>query len=154
MDMVLKLATEFRNAIEAAKDAGEFQHDICFHKFPTACCGDASELLGQYLLDHGIHSRYVCGTHYYGETSYDSQSHAWLLLDDGRIADITADQFYLQSMYLNYDRPVYVGKMDTFHKLFKVDPSRDIHDNVGVRGVPRLPTLYQTIRRYIHQDYL
>lgn len=149
MDAILKLATEFRNAIESARDAGEFQHDICFHQFPKACCGDAADLLGQYLMDYGISSKYVCGTYYYGESSWYSQSHAWLLFDDGRIADITADQFNGQKIFSHAYQKVYVGQMDEAHEIFEVEPCRDIHDNVGIQGIARLSKLYQTIRKYI-----
>lgn len=148
MDTVLKLATEFRSAIEAAEAAGEFQHDICFYRFPTACCGDATDLLGQYFMDHGIPSKYVCGTYYYGRDSYDSQSHAWLLLDDGRIADITADQFNGQRLYSHDYRPVYVGEMDAAYKIFEVEPCRNIHDNVGIQGIARLSELYKIILKW------
>lgn len=149
MEKVLKLATQFRKALENAQNANEFQYDICFYQFPRACCGDTSDLLGQYLLESDIRSRYVCGTYYDDDTSCESQSHAWLLLKDGRIVDITGDQFRDQRTFLCYDQRIYVGKMDTFHRLFEVDPCRDIHDSVGVQGVPRLQGLYQTILRYI-----
>lgn len=46
-----KLVTEFRKAIERAKnnnEQGEF-----FRKFPTGQCGNASDMLAQYLLDNG-----------------------------------------------------------------------------------------------------
>jgi hypothetical protein len=33
----------------------------------SACCGDTSDLLAQYLLDKDIKADYVCGT-YWGKT--------------------------------------------------------------------------------------
>jgi hypothetical protein len=52
-------------AIEKVKEAGEFETDFSFSKFPSACCGDASDLLAQYLLENGIKSTYVCGNRYF-----------------------------------------------------------------------------------------
>ena len=49
------------------------------------------------------------------------QSHAWLELSDGVIVDITGDQFKYDKVFLNYNVPVYVGKMDAFHALFDVE---------------------------------
>ncbi len=56
--------------------------------FPHGSCGDASILLGQYLLDHSLGLWEYIG----GEREQDLHSHAWLERD-GLIVDITADQF-------------------------------------------------------------
>ena len=47
------LVYEFRAAIDQANAQGEFAFDQFFLRFPCGCCGDASELLAQYLLEHG-----------------------------------------------------------------------------------------------------
>lgn len=53
--------------------------------FPRGACGDASEMLGQYLADCNL------GTWLYRSCA-SIPSHAWLERD-GWIVDITADQF-------------------------------------------------------------
>lgn len=143
------LAKEFRRAIEDARDAGEFYEDHAFYQFPTACCGDTSCLLGQYLLDHGIASQYVCGNSYCG---HKGQSHAWLQVEDV-IIDITGDQFKSHSDFLFYDDPAYVGKIDAMHRLFEVC-SCDMRNTVSLKDLgpfaaPRLVKLYDIIRKYI-----
>lgn len=148
---VEQLAIEFRMAIEKVKEAGEFETDFSFSKFPSACCGDASDLLAQYLLENGIKSTYVCGNRYFNNPKEGTQSHAWLLVN-GLIVDITGDQFKYNDMYYNYDIKVYVGKEDAFHSLFEVE-ERDIHEFYGLENYDhtyqsRLFDLYEKIKRY------
>lgn len=53
-------------------------------------------------------------------TSENIQSHAWLMLEDGHtIIDITGDQFHDKICFLNYNKSVYIGVEDDFHKLFQ-----------------------------------
>gem|GEM_PF-2325767 len=60
---------------------------VAFQDFPGGACGDASELLGQYLTDC------VFGAWtYVSAARTDGWTHAWVE-QDGLIADITADQF-------------------------------------------------------------
>ena len=84
----------------------------CSSDFPKGCCGDATELIGLYLLKvHGIESEYVCGE---GFMNNSYQSHAWLLCQ-GYIIDITADQFN----DLGYELPdVLIQVQSDFHDSF------------------------------------
>ena len=120
MKNIEQLATKFRKAIDMALEAGEFAGDSIYRRFPRACCGDTSDLLAQYLLDKGIKTEYVCGT-YRGKTDGNGQSHAWLMVDKCIIIDITGDQFSGRSTFLNYNKSVYVGQGDDFHRLFEVE---------------------------------
>ncbi len=63
---------------------------------------------------------YYCGVHPLTEENQERnpQSHAWVILNGGLIVDITGDQFKDNEEFLDYDIPVYVGKMDDFHRLF------------------------------------
>lgn len=149
---IYELAVQFRNAIDKAKEVGEFDKDFSFNRFPRACCGDASDLLGHFLLENGIETYYVCGN-YYREGEGFGQSHAWLLDHRNTIIDITGDQFKYETEFLNYDIPVYVGAADDFHALFEVE-KRDIRqisyiENLGPICVPRLLNLYSVILKYI-----
>ncbi len=88
--------------------------------FPAGCCGDATDLLGLYLLKyHSLESNYVCG-HGLGDSS--NQTHAWLVCQ-GYIIDITADQFNDDG----YELPsVIIDKQSPFHELFDKTTSRSI----------------------------
>ena len=47
MKDIEQLATQFRKAIDAALEAGEFDNDSIYRRFPRACCGDTSDLLAR-----------------------------------------------------------------------------------------------------------
>ena len=50
MKEIKQLAMQFRDAIDIAKEAGDFDKDLSFCNFPLGCCGDASDLLAQFLF--------------------------------------------------------------------------------------------------------
>lgn len=153
MKNIKLLANQFRTAIDMARDAGEFDKDFSFSKFPRGCCGDASDLLAQFLLENSITTDYVCGT--YSDGSFEGiWSHAWLLTSRHTIIDITGDQFKYNPVFLNYDNPVYIGVKDDFHKLFVVN-DRDIRKTNGLPALggfclPRLNELYMNINKYLY----
>ena len=171
------LSTNFRQAIETARDNGDFSEDLCFDHFPRGCCGDTCYLLAEYLRTFAVESIYYSGTR-------DDWSHAWLIIKDrrvkkptsrefswpeelrvtlegygvehpaqtnvitryeeadlesGTIIDITGDQFS------DYDIPVYVGEMDSFHQEFEFSFA---HDYEGLNDV-RLSRLYRKIVKYL-----
>jgi hypothetical protein len=151
MNKLKQLANQFRGAIDAAVEVGAFNNKHPFSRFPCGCCGDACDLLSQYLLDNSIKTYNICGT--YRDGSFETiQSHTWLLTDGEIIIDITGDQFRNDSVFLNYDKPVYVGTYDNFHKLFDVD-NRSIYENNGLEALGdasgRLRKLYQEIIRFL-----
>lgn len=139
---------EFRRAIDTASELEEFRWDSTFSLFPRRCCGDTCCLLGHYLLEKGIETEYI-GGNYYGDDAGYGQSHAWLLFDGNIIIDITADQFWNNPIFLNYNIPVYIGESDDFHRLFEVDP-RDVSDSIricelGSACISRLSRIYSII---------
>lgn len=152
MEDIKELATKFRNAIDKAKTAGRFENEIAFKNFPHCCCGDTSDLLGHYLLAHGIRTKYVCGQHYSQNYGCDA-SHAWLEIENRLIIDITGDQFAAEPTFLNYSAKVYIGEVDAFHKLFEIE-EMDVRDAVplyklGCLDPKRLPDIYDIIMEYI-----
>lgn len=152
MKNIKQLAVQFRKAIELALDEGEFDDDSIYRRFPSGCCGDASDLLAQYLLDNGIKTDYVCGI-YWGSSDGNVQTHAWLIVDKHIIVDITGDQFSGNPTFLSYDKSVYVGEEDDFHKLFTME-YREIHEHPGLSALEslckhRLWELYRKILKYI-----
>ena len=127
METLLYLISNFRNAIDKAKSDGRFSKYSYFRDFPIGCCGTTSDILGTYLLEKGIHTRYVCGI-YRGSGFENTQSHAWLILDDSTIIDITGDQFKYNELFYNNNEKVYVGKKNKFYKLFEEDfPPHEIY---------------------------
>ena len=152
MENIQALITNFRRAIDIAKRNGEFDKDCSFSRFSNGCCGDASDLLGMYLLKHGVRSSYVCGNRYFDGPEEGTQSHAWLDVN-GWIADITGDQFRTQSIYLNYNIPDYYGPIDDFHRLFDVE-ERDVSPFLGFSNYSafcqrRLYDIYGKIIKYM-----
>ena len=93
MENIKNLVFQFRNAIELAKKNGETDSMRFFEKFPTGCCGETSDFLGHFLLEHGIQTSYICRSCPPQNEEENSQHHAWLLLEDDTIIDITGDQF-------------------------------------------------------------
>ncbi len=170
-DMIFSYASEFKTAIERARDTGVFSKDFSFYKFPKACCGDTCYLLGEYLCQKGIKTIYVCG-------DLDGQSHAWLVVKDERIkaptrhyVEIPCDVRSMFSQYggnqyeerieiCNYEETdvnlglivditadqfgesrVYVDYMGDFHKQFDFV---DAHDYIALENF-RLEKIYSTI---------
>lgn len=158
-------AIQYRKAIEDLRDEGVFDNDFSFNLFPRACCGDASDLLGQFFLDEGIQMWYVCGTHLesrpdeYGERNL--HSHAWLTTadpittDDYLIVDITGDQFNGNPDYCCDNGSVYVGEMDDFHRMFEFE-ARDVHPIASLHSLGfaagRLINFYKLIEHKLQEQ--
>jgi len=81
-------ATNFRNAIE------EISHSLgaTFESFPRGSCGDATPMLGTYLIDQGLGEFQYMQGDYGSEAEGNWSSHAWLQ-SGNLVIDITADQF-------------------------------------------------------------
>lgn len=135
IDLIFKLASEFRQAIESM-DISLFPNSSFFENFPKGCCGDASNLLSKYLSKHGIETEYVWGLK--GE-----QSHAWLEYDVYLI-DITADQFsdITQKVIFTTDK--------SWYNKFRI---KDRHDGDFEKyesfNKNRLSIIYNNILRHI-----
>ena len=77
-EKIYELACAFKNAMLAAQDDGIFNKDDVFCRFPTGCCGDTCELLATFLKGYKVETIYVWGDD-------RDQSHAWLVVNDGRV---------------------------------------------------------------------
>ena len=108
---IRSIAQRMRFALETLPFRNRF---LTLEPFPKACCGDASLLLGAYLVDQGHTGfRYICGER--GEMHGGTwTSHAWLA-NGPLIVDITADQFP--------DGPgaVIVSRRSLWHAQFEVE---------------------------------
>ena len=138
IENIKKAACEFRQSIEVcgASLGAAFEH------FPSGCCGDATPLLGTYLIERGLGEfQYMLG--YYKYSSNDSCSHAWLQ-SDSLIIDITADQFS------DISEKVIVARKSKWHELLKGAPQNladyRIYDS---NTVATLSVMYQEIVKNI-----
>lgn len=143
------LSTELRRAIENAKASGAFKH-APFNNFPHACCGEASSLLAEYLLEKGIDAYCVGGTFYDGSPE-GLWSHSWVVVSGSIVADITADQFKTASPPLRNSTAVYCGPKDAFHDLFEYDwgPTQERICHLDEPARSRLFELYSIIMRFL-----
>ncbi len=170
------LAQQYRAAMNKAKGAGAFAFDEKFCEFPDECCGDTCNLLAVYLMNYGIQTLWISndgelGSHAwlvvmdddisepsgrpdypdsikrvlegYGAANFEQQEAFYREedLENGTIVDITADQF--DKRY----NPVYVDKMDSFHRQFEF---RQAYDYIPLPNLKdRLKKLYQIVDAYL-----
>ncbi|PWT28230.1 hypothetical protein CPT75_14455 [Butyrivibrio fibrisolvens] len=150
MSKLYNLVYSFRKAIEAAVIDGCFERKNRMSGFPIGCCDDACDLLGMYLHQKEIDTIKVIGT--YRDLIPDHlQNHAWLLMGGEVIIDITGDQFSNRKELLFYSIPVYVGKEDEFHKMFKDRIRLEIFDfeRPETFGQKLFMTMYKSILEYL-----
>lgn len=155
MQEIKELATEFRIAIENAKNDRRFTADQCFRNFPSGCCGITAELLAKFLMDNGIKRKltYIGGT--FREPSLELPSHAWLKIGNNIIVDITGDQFKYYPIPFNFSEPVYVGLYIDFYNLFEIDVEEICNnyyllDDRYIRNHISRRKLYEIILEYIN----
>lgn len=148
------LASRFRHGIDIAHEEGMFRKQP-FLDFPNACCGDAPELLAQYLIDNDLDRNIRCRC-MYGTYRYDDFEnifgHSWLLVDESYIIDITADQrpFKDDSIFpQDAVQPCYVGTNSEFHSMFDIEPlqCREFYGlkSLGKFSYHRMKELYDVI---------
>lgn len=99
-------------------------------KEPTNCVNVFPEEIWSTLASYGVE---------HPEKPIDNTRYEEINLKDGLIIDITADQF------ADYDIPVYVGKIDSFHREFDFIQAHDYES----LGSARLYRLYKTIKLYL-----
>ena len=121
---IKRLVQSFREGIERAIKSGSISSKTTKSTmpcFPKGCCEVASDLLAQYLLENGIHTKSFHGEYIY-EDLMDRFPHTWLETDEGVIIDITADQFIGKYVFRKYNfSPCYVGLDREFYSLFNED---------------------------------
>jgi len=146
-------ASKFRKAIEKARDAGEFKPSSYrperMNSFPHDCCEDTADLFTHYLFHKfNIDSIRVDGEYY--DKVYGHCYHSWQETE-GWIVDLTGDQFGNDSSVLIKANGVYVGKMDSFHRQFKIVRSEHSCgiECLGSGCWNRMHALYEKIIRYM-----
>lgn len=157
------LASRFRRGIEIAHEEHLFQKQP-FLDFPNACCGDAPDLLAQYLMDNlseqNISYRSVYGTYRYDDFE-NIFGHSWLVVDDLYIVDITADQRQFKNDRIfpqDAVQPCYVGTSSDFHSMFEIEPLQCQRfyglRKLGECAYQRMKELYDVILNCIDKNKL
>lgn len=141
---IYRIAEQFRCAIVRAKCNGEFNFRDRMHNFPGGCCDDACDLLAYYLQhEYGITSCQGNGI-YRDEDADNTTNHAWLIIDDKIIVDITGSQFKYCAGFVE---DVYVGEEMAFYK--ELDCKKK-NDNYDITQDERLWRDYQVILQYLN----
>lgn len=140
---IYRIAEQFRCAIVRAKRNGEFDFRDRMHNFPGGCCDDACDLLAYYLQrEYGITSCQGNGI-YRDEDADNTTNHAWLIIDDKIIVDITGSQF---KYCAGFCEDVYVGEETVFYKNLD---RKQTYANCDITKEKRLWEDYQIIKKYL-----
>lgn len=153
---IKRLVTEFRKAIDEAREADEFYDMFDFRKFPKDCCDMTCDLLGYFLKERGINTYSVNGEYTGNEFEY-KRWHEWLETEDKTtIIDITGDQFNKEFNLKEYVLPVHVGNENIVHEMFSLNKQKrqntefyicsEFDDNIRKR---KLRKLYCIIQEYL-----
>lgn len=136
---IYNIAVTFRAAILEAKYSRRFDIRDRMSNFPGGCCDDSSDLLAYYLYTvKNLHTKQGNGL-YRDNNPYNTGNHAWLLMDNGTIIDITADQF---DFFSKYTEGVYVGRENSFYKNLE---RKQNYENYDIMQSTRLWNDYQII---------
>lgn len=147
VDFIHEIATKFRNGIDAVVKYGEFEFDGWLEYFPRGCCDIVSELLGWYLLTEYDIKSFIAGGKYRDDT------HSWIVLEDGIIIDITGDQYKNRRSKIQYNKTVYVGNPDEFHRLFIPHETIEVTSKMWIKGNYRnKEEYYKKIVYYVNED--
>ena len=138
---IYRIAEQLRCAIVRAKRNGEFNFGDRMHNFPGGCCDDACDLLAYYLqCEYGIASCQGNGI-YRDEDADNTTNHAWLIIEDIIIVDITGSQFKYCAGFIE---DIYVGDETAFYK--KLD-RKQTYANYDITQNERLWKDYQIIKK-------
>lgn len=138
------IALSFRKAIMKTKRKREFYNrSDRMNYFPRGCCDDSADLFGYYLWEeYHIHSKQGNGI-YQDDDPESITNHAFTILDDGTIIDLTADQF---TFFSAYPDGVYVGPEICFYNNL----DRKIKGNhCDITRNERLWHDYEAISKYL-----
>ena len=161
IDEIKYWALRFRTGVETAHKNRLFKSQP-FNDFPNACCGDAPELLAQYLIDNDLNQKINCRI-VYGTYRYDDFDnffgHSWLVVNEGIIVDITADQRQFKDKNIfpqNAIQPCFVETNSEFHSMFEIVPvqCREFYGlrNLGDYAYKRMKELYDIILSCIDEN--
>lgn len=138
------IAVCFRRAIQEAKyNRAFFDSKDRMNYFPRGCCDDSADLFGYYLQEeHNTFSKQGNGI-YRDRNPNNTTNHAFIILEDGTIIDLTADQF---AFFSDCPDGVYVGPEISFYSNLDRMPNYDHYD---ISFDKRLWHDYQAIKKYL-----
>ena len=140
---IFNIAVTFRAAILEAKYNRKFDSRDRMSNFPGGCCDDSCDLLAYHLYtEYDIHTKQGNGI-YRDNNPNNTTNHAWLVMNEDTIIDITVDQFDFLSKYAE---GVYAGKENSFYKHLE---GNRIHENYDIMQNVRLWNDYQIIMNSI-----
>lgn len=140
---IFKIVEKFRMAIVDAKHNDEFCYKDRMNNFPGGCCDDACDLLAYFLhFEYGISTCQGNGI-YRDENPENTTNHAWLIVDNKIIVDITISQF---KYCTGFDGDIYIGKETAFYKHLE---NRRRYENCDITRNRRLWDDYQIIMKYL-----
>ena len=146
-DELRKVVVAFRKAIVTARENRDFDRKDRISNFPGGCCDDACDLLSYYLYDKfGI--RTTQGNGLYDDGVFENRTnHAWLVMDDGTVIDITGTQFRFCA---GFTEEVYIGQESSFYRGLE---RKTMLENYDIRQSKRLWTDYQIILGYLEEGW-
>lgn len=138
------LAVQFRHAIMEAKWNREFHSGADrMNNFPGGCCDDSADLFGYYLWsEYQIQSKQGNGV-YRDDDPENTTNHAFTILGDGMIVDLTADQFWYFS---DSSDGIYVGPEIDFYSHLE---EKNTYEHCDITCNKRLRHDYEAIRRHL-----
>ena len=137
------IAVAYREAILKAKYNRKFNRRDRMSNFPGGCCDDSCDLLAHYLYTtYSIRTKQGNGI-YCDNDANNTTNHAWLVMADNTIIDVTADQF---DSFSRIAKGVYIGKENYSYKHLE---HRRIYENYDITQDTRLWNDYQIIMSYI-----
>ncbi len=147
LQYIKELASKFRTALEEAHNNRDF-YNYPLREFPLGCCDDTSILFATYLKEQNIQVSIARGC--YNCDDWDRKyTHAWIVLDNNFIIDLTGDQFQYNPDLLCFDIPCYVGEPSEMHNLF-LQYRYDYRKFCGMENLPiYLAKLYDIVKRYL-----
>ena len=142
-DELCKVVVAFRKAIVTARENRDFDKKDRMSNFPGGCCDDACDLLSYYLYEKfGIRTRQ--GNGLYDDGVFENRTnHAWLVMDDDTVIDITGTQFRFCA---GFTEEVYIGQENSVYRGLE---RKTMLENYDIRQSERLWTDYQIILGYL-----
>ena len=133
IEFLKEIVFEFREALEKVVYKRLYGRLIIFGSFPSGCCRYTSDLLAEYIMQHGIPMEDIQMIE--GESHKKGYTHCWLLIDNFLTVDITADQFSGINYFKKYE-PIsrcYVAPCDmpSVHECFNNFKMQKIYE-VGI----------------------
>ena len=141
---LFQIVSDFRHAIIEAKNNREFERGDRMSNFPYGCCDDSCDLLGYYLYqNYKIKTKQGNGV-YEDENPENTTNHAWLVMENGTVIDITGTQF---KYCAGFSDEVYIAKENSFYKNLR---DKRHYANFNIEEDSRLWSDFNTILEHLH----